>query len=179
MRTVTVVGLLVLLVVAVSGVWAGQAEEVVLYGSYEDVPLVGWWPADAIGMIAVGGVEFFEIPGNGGGLTLPVRAEIVDARITEILSEGISGPACGNIRRWVRDIRGQPTVYVGPYRLITVYDIDAVNAGAASAQALALKWAQAVAAALPQVLPSPYVVWDLPASPAPGPAVSPTPSMAD
>ncbi len=156
MRTIAGVTLLVLLVLAASGAWTGQPEEYVLYGSYEDVPLVGWWPADAIGMIAVGGVEFFEIPGNGGGLTLPVRAEIVDARITEILSAGISGPVCGNIGRWVRDIRGQPTIYVGPYRLITVYDEDAVNAGAASAEDLAWKWAQSVAEALPQVLPSPY-----------------------
>ncbi len=179
MRTIASVALVVLLVLAVSAAWAGQPDEYVLYGSYEDVPLVGWWPAGASGMIAVGGVEFFVIPGNGGGVTLPVRAEIVDARIAEILSAGISGPVCGKSARWVRDIRGQPTIFVGPYRLITVYDIDAVNAGAASAQALALKWAHSVAAALPQVLPSPYVVWDLPASPAPGPAVSPTPSMAD
>ncbi len=150
MRTATVVGLLVLLVLAASVIWAGQTEECVLYGSYEDIPSVGWWPADASGMIGVGGVEFFVIPGNGGGLTLPVRAEIVDSRITEILSGGISGPVC------VGDVRGQPTIYVGLYRLITVYDIDAVNAGAISAQVLAEKWAQSVAAALPQVLPSPY-----------------------
>jgi len=150
MRTVSGVTLLVLLVAAVSGAWAGQPEEYVLYGSYEDVPSVGWWPADASGMVAVGGVEFFAIPGNGGGLTLPVRAEIVDARITEILSEGIVGPVC------VGDVRGQPTLYVAEYRLITVYDEDAANAGAVSAQALAEKWAQSVAEGLPQVLPSPY-----------------------
>ena len=150
MRIAAGVTLLVLLVLVASGAWAGQPEEFVLYGSYEDVPSVGWWPADASGMIAVGGVEFFEIPGNGGGLTLPVRAEIVDARITEILSAGISGPVC------VGDVRGQPTIYVGEHRLITVYDIDAVNAGAASAQALAEKWAQSVAVSLPQVIPSPY-----------------------
>ena len=150
MRTIAGVTLLVLLVLAAIGVWAEQPEEVVLYGSYEDVPLVGWWPADASGMIAVGGVEFFEIPGNGGGLTLPVRAEIVDARITEVLSAGIIGPVC------VGDVRGQPTIYVGEYRLITIYDVDAANAGAYCAHTLAEKWAQSVAAALPQVLPSPY-----------------------
>jgi len=65
MRTVAGVTLLVLLVLAVSGAWAGQSEEFVLYGTYEDVPSVGWWPAGASGMVAVGGVEFFEIPGNG------------------------------------------------------------------------------------------------------------------
>ena len=150
MRIAAGVTLLVLLVLAASGAWAGQPEEFVLYGSYEDVPSVGWWPAGASGMIAVGGVEFFEIPGNGGGLTLPVRAEILDARITEILSAGISGSVC------VGDVRGQPTIYVAEHRLITVYDVDAANAGAASAQALAQKWAQSVAVSLPQVLPSPY-----------------------
>jgi len=129
MRTVTSVGLVVLLTLAVSVAWAGDPEEHVLYGSYEDVPSVGWWPANASGMIAVGGVEFFVIPGNGGGLTLPVRAEIVDSRITEILSDGIIGPVC------VGNVRGQPTVYVAEYRLITVYDEDAANAGACCAQA--------------------------------------------
>jgi len=150
MRIAAGVTLLVLLVLVASGAWAGQPEEFVLYGSYEDVPSVGWWPPNASGMIGVGGVEFFAIPGNGGGLTLAVRAEIVDARITEILSEGISGPVC------VGAVRGQPTIYVAEYRLITVYDEDAANAGAASAQVLAEKWAQSVAAGLPQVLPSPY-----------------------
>ena len=150
MRIAAGVTLLVLLVLATSGAWAGQPEEFVLYGSYEDLPSVGWWPADASGMIAVGGVEFFEIPGNGGGLTLPVRAEIVDARITEILSAGISGPVC------VGDVRGQPTIYVAEHRLITVYDEDAANAGACCAHALAEKWARSVAEGLPQVLPSPY-----------------------
>ncbi len=150
MRTIAGVTLLVLLVLAASGAWAEQPEEYVLYGSYEDVPSVGWWPADASGMIGVGGVEFFVIPGNGGGVTLPVRAEIVDARITEILSAGISGPVC------VGDVRGQPTIYVAEHRLITIYDVDAANAGACCAHTLAEKWAQSVAAALPQVLPSPY-----------------------
>ena len=150
MRIAAGVTLLVLLVLAASGAWAGQPEEFVLYGSYEDVPSVGWWPANASGMVAVGGVEFFEIPGNGGGVTLPVRAEIVDARITEILSEGISGP----VR--VGDVRGQPTIYVAEHRLITVYDVDAANAGACCAQALAEEWAQSVAVSLPQVIPSPY-----------------------
>ena len=150
MRIAAGVTLLVLLVLAASGAWAGQPEEFVLYGSYEDVPSVGWWPAGAGGMIAVGGVEFFEIPGNGGGLTLPVRAEILDARITEILSGGISGP----VR--VGAVRGQPTIYVAEHRLITVYDEDAANAGAASALALAQKWAQSVTVGLPQVIPSPY-----------------------
>ncbi len=150
MRIAAGVTLLVLLVLAASGAWAGQPDEYVLYGSYEDVPSVGWWPAGAGGMIAVGGVEFFEIPGNGGGLTLPVRAEILDARITEILSAGISGP----VR--VGAVRGQPTIYVAEHRLITVYDEDAANAGAASAQVLAQKWAQSVTVGLPQVIPSPY-----------------------
>ena len=150
MRTIASVALVVLLVLAVSVAWAGQPDEYVLYGSYEDVPLVGWWPAGASGMIAVGGVEFFVIPGNGGGVTLPVRAEIVDARIAEILSAGIIGPVC------VGDVRGQPTIYVAEHRLITVYDVDAANAGACCAHTLAEKWAQSVAEGLSLVVPSLY-----------------------
>ena len=95
MRTATVVTVIVLLVFAISATWAGplsKYEEVVLYGTYEEVPSVGWWPADASGIIAVGSVAFFEIPGNGGGLPLAIRCEIVDARITAILSEGLSDP---------------------------------------------------------------------------------------
>ena len=99
---------------------------------------------------------FFEIPDNGGGLPLATRCEIVDARITAILSEGVMGPVC------VGAIRGQPTLYVGSHRLITVYDEDAVHAGAASAQQLAEKWAESIAEALPQVVPSAFVA---PASP--------------
>jgi len=148
MRIAAGVTLVVLLVLAVSGAWADQPEEFVLYGSYEDTPSVGWWPAGANGMIAIGGVELFEIPGNGGGVTLPVRAEIVDARITEILSDGI----CGPVR--VGAVRGQPTIYVAEHRLITVYDEDAANAGARCAETLAKKWARSTAAALLRVIPT-------------------------
>jgi hypothetical protein len=150
MRTMTVVAILAALALVISGVWAEPAEETVLYGTYEDVPSVGWWPAGASGVIAVNGVEFFEIPDNGGGLPLAIRCEIVDARITEIMSAGIYGPA------YVGAVRGQPTVYVGTYRLITAYDEDAVNAGVCCAECLAQQWAQGVAEGLPRVVPTNY-----------------------
>ena len=149
MRTAAV-GVVVLLLLVVCSAGGIEEGKIALYGSYEDVPSVGSWPEDASGMVGVGGVEFFVIPDNGGGLTLPVRVEIVDARITEILSAGILGPVC------VGDIRGQPTIYVAEHRLVTVYDEDAANAGAASARVLAEKWAKSVAEALPRVVPSPY-----------------------
>ncbi len=150
MRILLVAAFLVLLIAGATSVWAQETGEIIIYGSYEEVPTVGWWPPDASGVVAVGSVAFFEIPGNGGGLPLATRCEIVDARITAILSDGITGPV------YVGAIRGQPTVYVGPYRLITVYHEDAVNAGACCARKLAQKWANSTAAALPQVLPSSY-----------------------
>ncbi len=58
MRMATVVTVVVLLVFAICGVWGVQDEEIALYGGYEDVPAVGWWPADASGVIGVGGVMF-------------------------------------------------------------------------------------------------------------------------
>ena len=166
MRTALVAATVVVLILGMlTGAWAASAGEKVLYGSYEDVPAVGWWPANASGIIGVGGIEFFSIPANGGGLPLAMRCEIVDARITEILSAHVSGPV------HVGAVRGQPTVYVGAYRLITAYDEDAVNAGAASAQALAEKWAQGLAASLAQVVPG--ALKPLPAAnPAPGPPVT-------
>ncbi len=164
MRTLIAVVLVAVLVAGMTAVWACSGEEeIVIYGTYEEVPSVGWWPPDASGMVAVGSVPFFVIPGNGGGLPLAMRAEIVDTRITEIISDGIIRPV------YVGAVRGQPTIYVGPYRLITVYDIDAVNAGATSAQVLAEKWAAGTAAALPQVTPSPY------AAPSAGQQVGPSP----
>ncbi len=150
MRILMVAMLVVTLAVGVVGVCAQEAEEIVIYGSYEDVPTVGWWPSAATGMVAVGSVEFFVIPGNGGGLPLATRCEIVDTRITAIASEGVTGPV------YVGAVRGQPTVYVGSYRLITVYDEDAVNAGAACARVLAEKWAESTAAALLRVVPASY-----------------------
>ena len=162
MRTLIAALLVALLVAGMTAVWAGPGEEIAIYGTYEEVPSVGWWPPDASGTVAVGSIPFFVIPGNGGGLPLAIRSEIVDARITEIISDGIIGPV------YVGDVRGQPTVYVGAYRLITAYDEDAVNAGVCCARKLAEKWAAGTAAALVQVAPAPFAL--PPATPAPATA---------
>lgn len=133
------------------GVALAADEEIAIYGTYEEVPGVGRWPAGATGQIAVDSMPFFVIPGNGGGLTLAQRCEIVDTRITEILSHGVLGPVT------VKPIRGKPTVYVGAYRLITVYPRDARNAGVGCSWQLAKQWAKSTAKALPKVMPSAFM----------------------
>ncbi len=144
--TVISIGLVVGCMAAVAA-----SEEIAIYGTYEEVPLVGEWPAAAKGQVAVGSVPFFVIPGNAGGLTLVQRATIVDARITEILSHGVLGPVT------VKPIRGKPTVYVGAYRLITVYPRDAQNAGVECSWQLARQWAKSTAKALPKVMPRAFM----------------------
>lgn len=146
----------VVLIVTVSLIAGGVAavaasEEIAIYGTYEEIPSVGRWPSYARGQIAVGHVGFFVIPGNAGGLTLVERCTIVDTRITEILSHGVLGP----VR--VKAIRGKPTVYVGPYRLITVYPRDVRGADARCSWQLASKWAKSTAQALPKVMPSAFM----------------------
>ena len=102
----------------------------------------------------------------------PQRMAIVDTRITEILSHGVLGPVT------VKAIRGKPTVYVGAYRLITVYPRDARNAGMSCSWQLAKQWAESTAKALPIVMPAAFMA-PLPAAAAPdyGPdwTVPPTP----
>ncbi len=127
---------------------AGASEEIVIYGTYQEVPSVGTWPASATGQIGVDGVAFFVIPDNGGGLTLAQRCAIVDTRITEILSHGVLVPVT------VKPIRGKATSYVGPYRLITIYPCDARNVGVACSQQLAMEWAKSTAEGLAKTMPS-------------------------
>jgi hypothetical protein len=78
-----------------------------------------------------------DLPGGGGGLPLEVRAEILDTRMTEILSAGIAGPIV------IGDIRGKPTIWVGAYRFITVYPEDAAAKGT-TMMCLAKMWAERV-----------------------------------
>ncbi len=150
MRSLIVSVVITGLVVGCGVAWAAR-DEIVIYGTYQEVPSVGSWPAGATGQIALDNVSFFVIPGNAGGLTLAQRCEIVDTRITEILSHGVLGPVT------VKPIRGKPTVYVGRYRLITVYPRDARNAGVKCSQQLAERWVASTAQALPVVMPSAFM----------------------
>jgi hypothetical protein len=130
----------VLLVLLVAG-WAAAQADIVIYTGGTDLPQVGKLPVATAGDIKVNGALVMKIPGNGGGLPLDVRAEIVDTRMTEILSAGLVGP----VR--VGDVRGKPTIWVGDYRLITVYPEDAAAVGT-DMKSLACAWAVTVSQTL-------------------------------
>ena len=93
--------------------------EIVIYSGDKDVPKAGALPQATAGQILVNGVLVLNLPGNGGGVPLAVRAEIMDTRLDEILSKGLLGPIV------IGAINGKPTIWVGDYRLITVYPEDA------------------------------------------------------
>lgn len=138
----------VLLVVLVVGLGTqAVAAEIVIYGDDTEKPLVptGFSPSEIL--IGVDAAEFFVLKTAAAGYTLPERARIVDMRITEVLSRRIVGPVT------VQRLRGRPTIYVGPVRLVTVYPEDVAASSARSAAALAQAWAAGVRAALPKVMP--------------------------
>ncbi len=124
-------------------------DEVVILGSDTEKPQVptGFTPEEAV--IGVGSVHFFTIKASAAGYTIPQRARIVNIRLTELLSRRLAGPVT------VKPIRGKPTVYVGPVRLVTVYPQDVKAAKAVSARALAEEWAQSLRVGLPTVMPGP------------------------
>jgi len=147
-RIVLMLSLLVMLGAATALVaYADASPEIVIYGGDGDVPVAGYLPPATAGNIMIGGTPVLEIPGNGGGVVLAVRAEIVDTRLVEILSSGIVGPV------WVGAVRGKPTVYVGDFRLITAYPEDAA-ATDCTMRELASQWAEGVAWAVLRTSPA-------------------------
>lgn len=127
---------------------AGRATaEVVLWGDDTDKPKN---PTNFTGTefpILVDAAPFFVLRTGAAGYTLAQRGGIVDLRIDEALSRHLSGPVS------VSPIRGKPTIYVGPVRIVTVYPEDAVAAKAKDANELAAAWAEALAVGLPKVVP--------------------------
>ena len=111
--------------------------ETVIYGGEGDLPKAGALPLATAGRIAVNGILALDIPGGGGGVPLNVRAEILDTRMTEILSAGIAGPIT------IGEIHGKPTIWVDSYRLVTVYPEDAAATGTTMMD-LANTWAEGV-----------------------------------
>ena len=111
--------------------------EIVIYSGDEDVPKAGSLPLATAGLIKVNDSVVMDLPGGGGGVPLNVRAEIMDTRMTEIMSAGIAGPII------IGAIRGKPTIWVGDYRLVTVYPEDAAATGTTMLD-LAQTWAEGV-----------------------------------
>ena len=111
--------------------------DIVIYSGGTDLPKAGNLPAATAGQIKVNAYLIMDIPGGGGGVPLNVRAEILDTRMTEILSKpGLPVIVIG-------DIHGKPTIWVDDYRLITVYPEDAA-AKHTTMQDLAKTWAKRV-----------------------------------
>ncbi|NLO72644.1 MAG: hypothetical protein GX100_00865 [candidate division WS1 bacterium] len=130
-KTATLLALVLALGLAAGTI---ASAEIVIYSGDEDLPLAERLPAETAGDIRVDDTLVMRIPGAGGGIPLAVRAAILDTRITEILSAGIVGPLV------IGDIRGKPTIWVGPYRLVTVYPEDAAAMGT-DMRTLAEQWA--------------------------------------
>ena len=158
-----------LLVLLLAGTWVAQAE-VVIYSGEGDMPQTGKLPAANAGEIKVNDAFVFKIPGAGGGVPLNVRAEIIDTRLTEILCSWTYGTPVT-----VGEVRGKPTIWVGEYRLITVYPEDALaegtdmlslaNSWAASVQAMLYKCSPAIGPSAAERTSHPVT----PAAPAPEP----------
>lgn len=121
--------------------------EIVIYAGDEDLPKAGALPLATAGEIKVNSAPVLELPGGGGGVPLAVRAEILDTRMTEILSSGRVGPII------IGTIRGKPTIWVGEYRFVTVYPEDAAALGLPAA-AVAAQWAAQLRAALLKTSPA-------------------------
>jgi len=139
-----------LLTVAAMLAMPAFADEIVIYGSDTEKPLTpeGFNPQQMV--IGVDSTEFFVLRTAAAGYTLAQRACIVDLRITEALSLRLTGPVT------VKRLRGRPTLYIGPVRLVTVYPEDVAAAGACCAWHLAQKWAAGVREGLPKVVPGAF-----------------------
>lgn len=138
-------------VIAVSLCCLGLAQsgtgEVVIWGSSAEKPSLPESLSLKAYDVAVNGVVFFTIRAPAAGYTVAQRGYIADLRITEVLSRGLAGPIV------IKYIRGKPTIYVGPVRVITVYPQDAAAWGVGSAAVLAETWAWNLHKNLPKVVP--------------------------
>jgi hypothetical protein len=120
---------------------------VVISGDLDDKPSTRG-PALEKADIAIGNHHMFTIETNAAGFTIAERERIVYMRLTEIMSNvRVSESAFG-----IADVRGKPTICVGPYRLITVYPRDAEAAGCSSFE-LAVEWTESLVRNLPWVTP--------------------------
>ncbi len=155
MKTRLLLTLLAVVVLAgVAASWAAAwesrpAREIVIWGDTDDKPLTAdsYRPRQA--RIGIGRFDMVEINRPAAGYSIAEREVAIYNRLVEIISNGPVQP--GAVR--VGKIRSAPTIFVGPYRLVSVYAQDARAAGL-SQDALACRWARSIAQALPQVAPA-------------------------
>ncbi|MEI6500982.1 MAG: hypothetical protein WCP21_08140 [Armatimonadota bacterium] len=143
------------LVVAACAAWGqeGQAspgpygKEVKIWGSLESKPKTNESYQPEKVNIGIGSFDMFELKNGAAGYSLAEREVAIYNRLTEIVSKTGGRPESV----WVGQVRSAPTVYVGPYRLVSVYTQDATAAGMTQ-EALAQKWCAKIAAVLPKVV---------------------------
>lgn len=148
--TLCVVVLLAGVVVScVAAAECNPVREIKIWGGLTSKPktAASYVPTEA--RIGIGAFDMFEIRCPGGGYTVAEREVTIYNRLVEIMSNGPVQPEAVCVGK----VRSAPTIFVGPYRLVSVYPSDARAAGMSQLE-LARKWARAVAAALPQVAPT-------------------------
>ncbi len=133
--------------IALTGVAVGSTDEIVISGDLNDKPPTRG-PDMARADIAIGDYLLLTIRTPAAGFTVAERESIVYMRLTEILSNERMDP--GDFV--LSEVRGKPTLWVGNYRLITVYPRDAEAAGTTSRQ-LAVTWLESLRTKLPEVAP--------------------------
>lgn len=126
---------------------AAQASSIVVSGDLDNKPATRGPDLDKA-EIAIGSQLLFTIRTPAAGFTVAERARILDIRLTEIISNVRMDP--GNFR--LDQVRGKPTLYVGDYRLVTVYPRDA-EAADCTDQELAERWLAGLREKLPLVAP--------------------------
>lgn len=135
----------------VSAVMADTTNDIVIFGDINAKPATRG-PEMGKADIAIDNHTFFTLHTNAAGYTIAERQRILNIRLTEIIS---------NVRMTddafvLSSVRGKPTIYVGDYRLVTVYPNDAQAAGM-SMDELAQQWFASVATQLPEVAPYAFV----------------------
>ncbi|NPV46925.1 MAG: hypothetical protein HPY69_08195 [Armatimonadetes bacterium] len=123
--------------------------EVKIWGGLSSKPKTAdsYRPAEA--RIGIGAFDMLDIKCPAAGYSIAEREVAIYNRLVEIISNGPVQPEAVCVGK----VRSAPTVFVGSYRLVSVYPQDARAAGK-SQQQLAQEWARRVAAALPQVAPT-------------------------
>jgi hypothetical protein len=152
--------LLTVLTVAVllawgTAVWAeasggNRISEIKIWGGLSEKPKTSDKYQPSRADIGIGSFGMFTIHRPAAGFSIAEREVVVYNRLVEILSQGPVNPGAVHVRK----VRSAPTVYVGRYRLVSVYRQDAKAAGVACQAGLACKWSKSIANALPQVAPA-------------------------
>ena len=100
-------------------------KEIVISGSLDSKPKTNPAYKPALVRIGINSVDMFVLHGPAAGFSLAEREVVVYKRLVEILSNGPVNPEAVCVSR----VRSAPTIYVGPYRLVSVYARDARGAG--------------------------------------------------